>query len=105
MCDRKTSKKYTSRPSPPYPANQCSEGTRKKGNDTTYYVTESDKNGTLRWVKVTKSAPKKSPAAKKKAQKSPAAAKKKSAAAKKAQKSPAAKKKSGIKRTFTISCD
>ena len=67
MCDRQTSKKYTSRGSPPYPANQCGRGTRKLGNDGVYYVTESDKNGTLRWVKAAKSpkksvkSPKKSP--------------------------------------------
>ena len=41
--------KYTFRNSPPYPANKC-KTMRKKGNDGQYYKSQSDKNGTYKWV-------------------------------------------------------
>jgi len=37
MCERQTSKKYTSRPSPPYPANECA-GEVMNGNDGQMYI-------------------------------------------------------------------
>jgi hypothetical protein len=48
---RKTNKKYTSRNSPPYPAN---ENCFKKmiGNDRTYYISTPNKNGICTWKKV-----------------------------------------------------
>lgn len=48
---RKTNKKYTSRNSPPYPAN---ENCHKKmiGNDRTYYISTPNKNGICTWKKV-----------------------------------------------------
>lgn len=49
-CTRQTSKKYTSRPSPAYPANLC-RGERKIGNDGNMY--ESKKMGNaFRWTRV-----------------------------------------------------
>lgn len=49
MCGKQISKKYTSRSSPPYPANKCC-GKQKKGNDGKMYISISDKNGRCRWV-------------------------------------------------------
>jgi hypothetical protein len=49
MCERQTAKKYTSRKSPPYPANKCC-GEQKKGNDGNTYTSVPDKNGRCRWV-------------------------------------------------------
>jgi len=46
----KTLKKYKSRNSPPYPANQnC--GKEMKGNDGLMYVSQSNKNGVCTWRK------------------------------------------------------
>ena len=45
-----TQKKYLTRPSPAYPANQhCGE--TKKGNDGMMYISKPNKNGICRWVK------------------------------------------------------
>lgn len=49
MCDKQTAKKYTSRPSPPYSANECC-GQTKKGNDGKNYISKPDKNKICRWV-------------------------------------------------------
>ena len=51
MCDRLTTKKYSSRPGPPYAANKCAEHTRKRGNDGLMYVARADIHGVNRWVK------------------------------------------------------
>jgi len=52
-CVEQTSKKYTNRNSPPYPANVCPVGDKKKGNDgKMYVVSEPNKNGVSRWVPV-----------------------------------------------------
>jgi hypothetical protein len=61
MCERQETKKYTSRKSPPYPANEC-KGTEKEGNDGKMYISVGNKNGVHRWVlKESKSkSPKKS---------------------------------------------
>lgn len=48
MCDRQYTKKYTERPSPPYPAQECRNQT-KKGNDGRYYVSTRASNGIYRW--------------------------------------------------------
>lgn len=48
-CEKKGTKKYTERPSPPFPANTC-PGTRKKGNDGNYWLSVPNKNGVHRWV-------------------------------------------------------
>lgn len=76
-------KKYASRNSPPFPANQC-KGQRKRGNDGTFYTSVSASNGVYRWQKsvAAKKSPKKT--AKKAAKKSP----KKKTAKKTAKKSP-----------------
>jgi hypothetical protein len=46
-------RKYAFRNSPPYSANQC-KSMKKRGNDGTMYVSQADKNGTYKWVPVTK---------------------------------------------------
>ena len=45
-----TQKKYVTRPSPPYPANDYC-GKKKKGNDGNMYISTRDKNGTCKWIK------------------------------------------------------
>ena len=52
-CVKMKSDKYSLRNSPPYPANKC-KTMKKKGNDGNYYLSESDKNGVYKWVKVNK---------------------------------------------------
>lgn len=47
-CSRQTTKKYTSRDSPPYPANQCCSQT-KKGNDGLMYVSKRNSSGVCTW--------------------------------------------------------
>lgn len=47
---RQTSAKYRNRPSPPYPANECPQGTKKRGNDGKVYVVKLDSRGIGRWV-------------------------------------------------------
>lgn len=69
-CKKQSTKKYTQRPSPPYPANQCPLTSRKKGNDGRMYKISKASNGVKRWVLATskkaKSATKKRTAPKKK---------------------------------------
>ena len=48
-CVRQTTKKYTSRPSPPYPANQCPKK-EHEGNDGNTWVSKRASNGVYRWV-------------------------------------------------------
>ena len=55
-CTKQASKKYTERNSPPYPANECRAGTRKRGNDGLYYVAKPNVNGVKRWVKSSKTS-------------------------------------------------
>jgi DNA repair ATPase RecN len=53
-CVYQTSKKYQSRPSPPYPANLC-RGMTKFGNDPTrLYTSSPDSKGVYRWVQIDK---------------------------------------------------
>lgn len=53
-CNRQISNKYTSRPSPPYPANQC-ENQIKIGNDGKKYISLcSFETGICKWVKYSK---------------------------------------------------
>ena len=47
-----TKKKYLTRDSPPYPANDYC-GKKKKGNDGNMYLSTPDKNGVCKWIKVT----------------------------------------------------
>lgn len=46
-----TSKKYTTRKSPPFPANECCEAI-KRGNDGKLYMSVELKNGICRWQKI-----------------------------------------------------
>jgi hypothetical protein len=52
-CVKQTTKKYTSRPSPPYRASLC-VGKRKKGNDGNMWKSEMTASYITRWVKVKK---------------------------------------------------
>jgi len=49
-CSPQSTKKYRSRSSPPYPANNCC-GATKKGNDGKSYKSVKAANGICRWVK------------------------------------------------------
>jgi hypothetical protein len=49
-CSPQSTKKYRSRKSPPYPANNCC-GATKKGNDGKTYKSVKASNGICRWVK------------------------------------------------------
>ena len=49
-CSKQSTKKYTSRKSPPYPANACC-GELRTGNDGLRYVSVANVNGVCRWVK------------------------------------------------------
>jgi len=52
MCERQTTKKYTTRPGPPFPANQCPPGCTRRGNDGHMYVTRSSgRPGVRRWFR------------------------------------------------------
>lgn len=51
-CKKNTSIKFSSRPSPPYPAGQCPIGSKKRGNSGDMYSVKSNVNGVKRWVKV-----------------------------------------------------
>ena len=63
-CIKMKSDKYSLRNSPPYPANKC-KTMKKKGNDGNYYLSEPDKNGIYKWVKVNKNKTIKNKATKK----------------------------------------
>ncbi len=47
-CEQKHTKKYTSRASPPYPANEC-RGHQRMGNDGKQWVSTRASNGVYRW--------------------------------------------------------
>lgn len=49
-CSRQRTKKYITRPSPPFPANLCRD-MYKKGNDGGMYLSVSNVYGIYRWVK------------------------------------------------------
>jgi hypothetical protein len=50
-CTEQSTKKYQDRPSPPYPANEC-HNKRMTGNDGLLYVSQGNKNGVYKWIKV-----------------------------------------------------
>ena len=50
-CIKQNTKKYTSRKSPPYKANECC-GETKKGNDGMMYKSKPNKKGICKWYKV-----------------------------------------------------
>jgi hypothetical protein len=50
-CIARTTKQYRSRPSPPYPANECC-GMTKRGNDGARYRAEPNVNGMCTWKKI-----------------------------------------------------
>lgn len=47
-CQKNSTKRYTTRKSPPYPANTC-KNMKKKGNDGKFYISKAT-GGTYRWV-------------------------------------------------------
>ena len=49
MCVKQVDKKYTTRKSPPYPANAC-KGAVMEGNDGKMYVSKPNKNGVYKWI-------------------------------------------------------
>ena len=51
-CKRSVHSKYTTRPGPPYPANDC-RGQAKQGNNGTWYVSTANVNGVYSWRKST----------------------------------------------------
>ena len=53
-CVKQSTKKYTSRPSPPYPAQEC-RGHQKQGNDGQLYESVANVKGVFSW-KLVKSA-------------------------------------------------
>jgi len=58
---RSNLKKYASRPSPPFPANEIECHFRTfVGNDGTYYSSQPDKHGIFKWVPVVKKGTRKS---------------------------------------------
>lgn len=63
-CVKKTTKRYTERKSPPYPANEC-KGKVKKGNDGKMYVSVPNVNGIYRWKRKSANKPKKQQSTKK----------------------------------------
>ena len=58
-CTRQTSKKYTSRNSPPYPGTACCHQV-KYGNDNKLYKSRPAKGGNCRWSLLVKSRRRKS---------------------------------------------
>lgn len=48
-CKKSHLKKYTTRPGPPYPAQHCTPGTVRLGNNGGRYHNIADKNGRLTW--------------------------------------------------------
>lgn len=50
-CVMQTTKKYLSRPSPPYPANKCC-GKTMTGNDGAKYIAQQNVSGMCAWKKV-----------------------------------------------------
>jgi hypothetical protein len=49
-CKQRTTKKYRTRPSPPYSARECPYKS-KTGNDHNKYVSKPSVTGVFRWVK------------------------------------------------------
>ena len=49
-CVKQDNAKYSNRPSPPYPANEC-RGKIMKGNNGEMYISKPMSNGVYRWVK------------------------------------------------------
>ena len=47
-CKKQTTKKYMTRKSPPYPANECASA-RRMGNDGKFYTSTKDVNNVYKW--------------------------------------------------------
>ena len=53
QCIKINTMKYSFRNSPPYSANKC-KTMKKRGNDGEIYLSQSDKNGTYKWLNINK---------------------------------------------------
>ena len=104
-CKQQYTKKYISRPGPPWPANQCC-GVDRRGNDSQMYRSTRNSNGICTWkpmydgefnreFKRSKSS---KPASKKPASKKPASKKPASRKPVKRSKKPAAKRSKATKK-------
>lgn len=51
-CEKLMTKKYSTRPGPPFPAQEC-RGQVRQGNDSHMYKSEMAANGVYRWKRVT----------------------------------------------------
>jgi len=49
---KETQKKYTTRPSPPFPASEC-KNKKKKGNNGKFFKSVVGKNGVYKWIALT----------------------------------------------------
>jgi len=67
-CVKDNTKKYKTRPSPPFPANKC-KGKTKKGNNGKMFKSKPDANGVHKWVAVVSVGATKTKATKPKAKK------------------------------------
>jgi BRCT domain type II-containing protein len=67
-CVKDNTKKYKTRPSPPFPANKC-KGKTKKGNNGKMFKSKPDANGVHKWVAVVSAGATKTKATKPKANK------------------------------------
>ena len=67
-CVKDNTKKYKTRPSPPFPANKC-KGKTKKGNNGKMFKSKPDANGVHKWVAVVSAGATKTKATKTKATK------------------------------------
>jgi hypothetical protein len=63
-CIKQETKKYLSRPSPPFPAGDCKRKT-KKGNNGKMFKSKEYANGVYRWVPVVSSSKNKTKKSKK----------------------------------------
>ena len=99
-CSRKATLKYTSRPSPPFPANECC-GQRMRGNDGGLYVSSADRNGRCAWKKVSASPKRKASASPKR--KASASPKRKASSKRRASASPKRRASASPKRRASAS--
>lgn len=93
-CVKENTKKYKTRPSPPFPANKC-KGKTKKGNNGKMFKSKPDVNGVHKWVAVVSASSVKTTKAKKTKTKKTTTKKRKSKKTKKTKKTePISEKKS-----------
>ena len=92
-CVKDNTKKYKTRPSPPFPANKC-KGKTKKGNNGKMFKSKPDVNGVHKWVAVVSASSAKAKTTKTKAKKTKKTATKKRKSKKTKKTEPVSEKKS-----------